>query len=101
MKRFFLIIPFLFQSLDVISEQIDFNRDVRPILSQNCYVCHGPDKAHRKAKLRLDTEKGSREVVAISNASQSELITRITSKDPEEVMPTIKSGKSLTSDPLK
>ena len=100
MKRFFLIIPFLFQSLDVISEQIDFNRDVRPILSQNCYVCHGPDKAHRKAKLRLDTEKGSREVVAISNASQSELITRITSKDPEEVMPTIKSGKSLTSDQI-
>jgi hypothetical protein len=56
MKRSLLIIPFSFQLLDVIAEQIDFNRDVRPILSQNCYVCHGPDKAHRKAKLRLDTE---------------------------------------------
>tara|TARA_B100001250_G_scaffold121777_1_gene103350 strand:- start:1172 stop:3361 length:2190 start_codon:yes stop_codon:yes gene_type:complete len=84
-----------------MAEEIDFNRDVRPILSQNCYVCHGPDKAHRKAKLRLDTEEGSREVVAISNASQSELIARITSKDPEEVMPTIKSGKALTPDEIE
>ena len=100
MKRSLLIIPFSFQLLDVIAEQIDFNRDVRPILSQNCYVCHGPDKAHRKAKLRLDTEEGSREVVAILNASQSELIARITSKDPEEMMPTIKSGKTLTSDEI-
>lgn len=100
MKRFLLIIPFSFLLFDVIAEQIDFNRDVRPILSQNCYVCHGPDKAHRKAKLRLDIEEGSREVVAISNASQSELIARITSKDPEEVMPTIKSGKALTSDEI-
>ena len=100
MKRFLLIIPFSFQLLDVVAEQIDFNRDVRPILSQNCYVCHGPDKAHRKAKLRLDTEKGSRQVVAISNTSHSELIARITSKDPEEVMPTIKSGKALTPDQI-
>ena len=84
-----------------MAEEIDFNRDVRPILSQNCYVCHGPDKAHRKAKLRLDTEEGSREVVAISNASQSELIARIASKDPEEVMPTIKSGKALTPDEIE
>ena len=101
MKRFILIIPFSFQLLYVMAEEIDFNRDVRPILSQNCYVCHGPDKAHRKAKLRLDTEEGSREVVAISNASQSELIARITSKDPEEVMPTIKSGKDLTPDEIE
>ncbi len=101
MKRFILIIPFSFQLLYVMAEEIDFNRDVRPILSQNCYVCHGPDKAHRKAKLRLDTEEGSREVVAISNASQSELIARITSKDPEEVMPTIKSGKALTPDEIE
>jgi len=101
MKRFILIIPFSFQLLYVMAEEIDFNRDVRPILSQNCYVCHGPDKAHRKAKLRLDTEEGSREVVAISNASQSELIARIASKDPEEVMPTIKSGKALTPDEIE
>ena len=101
MKRFILIIPFSFQLLYVMAEEIDFNRDVRPILSQNCYVRHGPDKAHRKAKLRLDTEEGSREVVAISNASQSELIARITSKDPEEVMPTIKSGKALTPDEIE
>ena len=100
MMRFALIISFLFQPLDLIAEEIDFNRDVRPILSQNCFVCHGPDKTHRKADLRLDTEQGSRDVVAISTTSQSELIARITSNDPEEVMPTIKSGKALTPDQI-
>src|SRR5688572_6122692 len=38
--------------------KIDFNRDVRPILSDNCYYCHGPDKSHRKAELRLDLKDG-------------------------------------------
>src|SRR6188508_3397578 len=77
--------------------KIDFNRDVRPILSNKCFACHGPDEKVRKGDLRLDTRAG-----AIANAvvpgkpEASTLIERITSKDPEVAMPPVKSGKKLT-----
>jgi mono/diheme cytochrome c family protein len=67
----------------------DFNRDVRPILTSNCYKCHGPDAGARKAKLRLDKEKTARPVL-------KELLKRISSHDPDEIMPPPKSGKKLT-----
>lgn len=81
---------------------IDFNRDIRPIFSENCYFCHGPDKNKRKADLRLDTKdglfdaiKGHRPVVP-GNVAGSELFRRITAADPDERMPDPKSNKKLT-----
>ena len=82
---------------------IDFNHDIRPILSNNCLACHGPDEKERKAKLRLDTRDGAtadndgiRAVVA-GNIDASELIYRITTDDPDELMPPPKHGKHLTA----
>jgi hypothetical protein len=73
---------------------ISFNNDIRPILSDNCFACHGPDNANRQAGLRLDTaeqataelESGSRAVVP-EDVAASELVARIISDDPDSVMP--------------
>ncbi|MGI9243003.1 MAG: DUF1549 domain-containing protein, partial [Verrucomicrobiales bacterium] len=82
--------------------EIEFNRDVRPILSNNCFYCHGPDQHKRKAKLRLDTPEGATEdrkgsrAVDPQNLAESELIARILSSDPEEVMPPRETHQVLT-----
>lgn len=76
------------------SSRIEFNRDIRPILSDKCFGCHGPDSGHRKAGLRLDrredaiaaAKSGSKPLVP-GAPSQSHLLQRILSKDPDEVMP--------------
>lgn len=82
---------------------VDFNRDIQPILSENCYHCHGPDEHARKAKLRLDRKEGTygknedgRAIVAPGKPDDSELVSRILSTDPDEVMPTPKSNRKLT-----
>ena len=81
---------------------LDFSRDIQPILSENCYHCHGPDAAERKADLRLDVEKDAKivrdGVTAISpgKSHASTLIDRIFSTDPDEVMPTPRSNRKLT-----
>ncbi|WP_435005579.1 PSD1 and planctomycete cytochrome C domain-containing protein [Tundrisphaera lichenicola] len=77
--------------------RIEFNRDVRPILSDSCFFCHGPDKNHREAKLRLDLRDEALEAEAFNpgKPDESELIARILSDDPEELMPPPKSNKKL------
>lgn len=82
---------------------VDFNRDIQPILSENCYHCHGPDAGARKAKLRLDRKEGALgknedglAIVTPGKPGESDLITRIFSTDPDEVMPTPKSNRKLT-----
>ena len=81
--------------------QIRFNRDIRPILAENCFACHGADPAARKAKMRLDREEGffkAREdgpTVVKGKPEASPLYKRITSTDPEEMMPPPKSHKTL------
>jgi hypothetical protein len=68
------------------AQQVEFNRDIRPILSDRCFTCHGPDVSHRQAGLRLDLDGGARGV-------QEELARRIASNDPNERMPPPDSGK--------
>ena len=80
---------------------IDFNRDVRPILSENCFHCHGPDAGKRKADLRLDTpggilaDLGGHSAVVPGSAARSELATRIRHRDPDELMPPPQSKRVL------
>jgi len=81
---------------------IEFNRDIRPILSDTCFHCHGPDQAKRKANLRLDTEAGARADLAGSRAlvpghlDKSELYQRVTAKNERARMPPSKLGRPLT-----
>ncbi len=81
-------------------EQISYNRDIRPILSDNCFSCHGPDEHGRKADLRLDTYEGATdpELAAIvpGKPEASELVARIRSQDADETMPPPESHKKLS-----
>ena len=86
------------------AEALRYNRDIRPILSENCFACHGPDQADQKAGLRLDVREAALQpaksgLVAISpgKVTESELITRILSNDADEVMPPPKSHKKLSA----
>jgi Protein of unknown function (DUF1553)/Protein of unknown function (DUF1549)/Planctomycete cytochrome C len=82
-------------------EPVQFSRDILPILSDNCFACHGPDQNQRKADLRLDTKEGAlrqaNPVVVPGKSAESELILRIASTDPDEVMPPPKSNRKLTA----
>lgn len=77
---------------------IQYNRDIRPILTENCFACHGPDANHRAADLRLDQREDAIAGGAIvaNKPEESEMIRRIFSTDPELVMPTPESHKTLT-----
>ena len=71
---------------------LDFTRDIRPILSDKCYNCHGPDKKARKAKLRLHDRAA---VLEAGILSDGEMLARLTTDDPEERMPPAKSNRVL------
>jgi hypothetical protein len=82
------------------AEPLEYNRDVRPILAENCFACHGPDSAARKADLRLDQREAAITAGAITpeKADESELLHRVLSTDPEQVMPPPLTKKQLTAD---
>jgi hypothetical protein len=83
----------------------DFSRDVLPILSDKCFLCHGPDAKTRKADLRLDVKESALRskdpVVVPGRSADSELIVRMTSDDADEKMPPPKSGRTLTSEQIE
>lgn len=83
--------------VDAIKE-VDFNRHIRPILSNNCFFCHGPDEATREGDLRLDVREDAIEAFAFvpGDTQDGELLLRIFSDDPDEVMPEPSSNKVLT-----
>ncbi|MFZ4596208.1 MAG: DUF1549 domain-containing protein, partial [Verrucomicrobiaceae bacterium] len=81
----------------------DYSRDILPILSENCFYCHGQDPKGRKADLRLDVEADAKRshdgVIAIvpGNSAKSAIVERMISHDPEELMPPPKSNRKVTS----
>ncbi len=83
-------------------EVVEFNRDIRPILADNCYACHGPDQQARQAELRLDlpydrvVDGNDNVVIVPGQPDKSELIRRIFSDDPLDVMPPAEHRKKLT-----
>ncbi len=80
------------------ADPIDFDRQIRPILSDNCFFCHGPDHEGRKADLRLDTREGATAGGAIvpGKSGESEILKRILSTDPEVHMPPPKTNRQVT-----
>jgi hypothetical protein len=87
-----------------LPEKIDFNFHIRPILSDRCFACHGPDENARKANLRLDTEEGlfsmlegkEKFPIVPNKPEESQVIERVLHDDPEIVMPTPESNLTLT-----
>ncbi|MEZ6055206.1 MAG: PSD1 and planctomycete cytochrome C domain-containing protein [Planctomycetaceae bacterium] len=79
------------------TRMVDFTRDIRPVLAENCFHCHGPDPKHREGDLRLDTAAGALTVVDLEHPEQSELLKRLRSHDPDEQMPPPSSNRSVTA----
>ena len=88
------------------SATVEFNRDIRPILSDKCYACHGPDKAKRLSNLRLDNEEGAkadlggRFAIVPGDSNGSHLIKRITADNEVIRMPPVHSGKKLSDEEI-
>jgi hypothetical protein len=101
------VVVFFCMSLAVHAAEVDFNRDIRPILSENCFACHGPDKDKRKSGLRLDTKDGAygagksgKVAVVPGDVAKSEMIVRVTATDDEDIMPPPEQHKKVTPEQL-
>ena len=90
-RAIFILLPFLLGNL-ARGVELDFARDVRPVLSDACYHCHGPDAKVRKAKLRLHDRAAALEAGVIADG---EMLRRLTSDDPDERMPPVDSNRPL------
>ena len=84
------------------AEPINFNQQIRPLLSDNCFQCHGPDENHREGHLRLDQAEAAYDsAITPGKPAESEFVSRITTTDPDSVMPPPDSGKKLTPQQIK
>ena len=87
---------------NALADEVQFNRDIRPILANHCFACHGPDAAQRQAELRLDLESAAKadrdpKVIVAHNAKSSELVNRINTADHDLVMPPVEFDKPLST----
>ena len=94
---FLLAVPLLSSAAE---KPVDFNRDIRPILSDNCFTCHGPDEKRRMAGVRLDTRDGAMAVVAPGQPDKSRVFVRVSHQDPKRRMPPPTSGRKLTDEQI-
>ncbi|MEQ1750394.1 MAG: PSD1 and planctomycete cytochrome C domain-containing protein [Prosthecobacter sp.] len=96
----FLALPVLLSGASIAAPantKVEFNRDIRPILAAKCYACHGPDEDKREANLRLDVRaEAVKEAIKPGKPDDSEFWQRITTADPDDVMPPPSSPKQLT-----
>ncbi|MEM7014745.1 MAG: DUF1549 domain-containing protein, partial [Verrucomicrobiota bacterium] len=97
-------LAFAFLAFPALTMAVDFNRDVRPILSNKCFACHGPDEHDRKADLRLDTKEGAFAdlggyfSIVAGKPEESEIYYRMTTDDEDEIMPPPKYHKPMTEE---
>ncbi|MFP4503672.1 MAG: c-type cytochrome domain-containing protein, partial [Cyclobacteriaceae bacterium] len=91
-------------------ERISFSYDIKPILSDRCFACHGPDANKREAELRLDTPEGAftalkdkpgHFAIVPADPSESEIYRRVISEDPEIIMPPPESNLSLSQEEIE
>ena len=96
---FFCLGPCIAWSTD---NPVQFDRQIRPILSNKCFPCHGPNEEQREADLRLDLEATAKESVIVpGSAAESELVSRISSSEHDEIMPPPNAKKPLTRNEIE
>ncbi|MCM8534804.1 MAG: DUF1553 domain-containing protein [Lentisphaeraceae bacterium] len=98
----YLSLGLFVSNLSAAEKKVDFNKQIRPILSQNCFDCHGPDEHSRKAKLRLDTKDGllsqlDMQKAKLGDVDSSPLIERMITDDEDDLMPPSESHRTLES----
>ncbi|MEX2261513.1 MAG: DUF1553 domain-containing protein [Bryobacteraceae bacterium] len=102
-RSFLFVVAVAIGQSGALAQAVDFNRDIRPILSDKCFTCHGPDEANRKTKLRFDNEAGAmqdlggRFAIVPGEPDKSEMVRRITTDKKALRMPPVYSGKELTA----
>ncbi len=102
--KYWLFIPLLCAPALFAADTVEFNRDIRPILSDHCYTCHGPDQSNRKTKLRFDTEAGAKQnlggrfAIVPGDPAHSEMLQRISAGNSPTRMPPAYAGAAALSD---